>query len=167
MEHTVWVLPPVHRQGGRGISPLVMASWLGPQTLPSCHHWRSQASSSHQSSGSRGPKQVRSCGPQPMETAVAIRLWRQRWGRGLLLLQGLDQASWLLWSGFWSPAGHSPQPVPALGFSSSPIGPRLEGLEGPDEKTAIHLLSHSLQPGPLPGWLLGVSSVNTILRILC
>lgn len=85
MEHTVRVLPPVHRQGWRGISPLMMPSWPGPQTLLSCHQWRSKASSSHPSSGSWGPKQVWSCGPQPMETAVAIRLWGQRWGRGLLL----------------------------------------------------------------------------------
>ena len=44
--------------------------------------------------------------------AAASRSRRWGWGRGSLLLQGLRPACGWLWPGPWSPAGHSPQPVP-------------------------------------------------------
>ena len=115
------------------------------------------------SEGARHPVPTRPQAPEAPNRSDLVdhSPWRPLWPLGyggrdggeVYCFQGLDQAGWLLWSGFWSPAGHSPQPVPALSFSSSPIGPRLEGLEGPGVKTAIHLSFYSLQPGPLPGYL--------------
>lgn len=165
MEHTVRVLPPVHRQGWRGVSPLMMPSWPGPQTLLSCHQWRSKASSSHLSSGSWGPKQVWSCGPQPMETTVAIRLWRQRWGRGLLLSRPgpgwLVAMEWVL-----EPCRTQPSACPCSFLLQLTHRPKAGGPGGPRREDCNPPFI-SLSAARTIAWLLGVSSVTTMLRISC
>ena len=74
---------------------------------------------------------------RPMETATIIKTQRWGWGRGSLLLQGLDSVHWQPWWGLWSSAGYRPQPG---------------SLEDTEKKAAI-CLSTNLSWGPLQGWL--------------
>ena len=81
---------------------------------------------------SSGPPKggTRSHGLWPRQTASAIRLQRQVWGKGSpkAWTTASEGLSW----GLWSPAGHSPSLF--SGPSCSPAGPRLGQVKGLQEK---------------------------------
>ena len=80
--------------------------------------------------------------PWPRQRATAITSQRSGSGRSSLPPQGLSLISGQSWQGLWSPAGHSPQPVPGPPSSHADLRPA--ELEGPMEKPKIHVLPHSL-----------------------
>ena len=132
----------------RGSSLLTVPSGPGPQTLPSCHHGGSQAPRTQPALRLLRPPKAglgsRSCGP--MQTAAAIRSQRQGRGRGSPRLKA------------WArPVGAVARALELCrtqhpGPPSSPTGPRREGLEGPWEKTLIHLLPHTPHPARTATW---------------
>ena len=83
-----------------------------PAQPPSLREPGAQDPTSPQAPQATQMARARSHRLHPMQTAAVISLQRQGWGIGSLPPQGLGPASGRPWRGLWSPAGHSPQPVP-------------------------------------------------------
>ena len=88
-------------------------------------------------------------------------------GKGFPLSQGLGSASWRLWWGLWSPAGHGPQPVPGPQLTRGPWGWRARRVPGSrlpstSHSTLCHEADHKADH-----WQSGTSNCRTQSRDNC
>ena len=123
-----------------------------PRPYPACHHWGSQVPRTQPALRLLRPP--RSQGPGPTD-CILCRLPMQRGRRSCDAGVHHHLKTWAPpWPGLWSPAGHSPQPVP--GFSQPPHLPQAwwaKGSLGEGEGTPLTSLSTigSLRGPPFPG----------------
>ena len=128
----------------------------GPQALPSCPRWGTQAPSAPLTFRLlRRPRLgARSLRPRPTQAAATGR--SQRRERGVQPLAARPgSARRRPWRGLG--ALQDAPPARSLGSPSSPAGLRLREREAPGEKAGIHLLTHSAD-----GWLHGAPNGRSL-----
>ena len=97
--------PPMSRSWLRGSrSQLEATSGTDPQTLPSCHHWRSQVPNP---ADPQAPQAAQTMGARsfrlwPRQTYTAVRLQRQGWGEVHCCLKA--------WAGQWAALARALEP---------------------------------------------------------
>ena len=138
---------PVLTRKRCGFFELVAPSKPNPQTLTGCHRWGRQASRNQLALRLlRTPKWGQTpTDPVPLQTAAAFRSQRRRREIGSPPPQGLGPASAWPWWGLWSPAGHSPQPVPRVSQLTCQSEARWAGE--PHKNVWTHFLPHSPPDG--------------------